>query len=398
MYKDKRIMIVGGGEWQVPIIKKAKEMGLRVLNTNLYPESPGFEYADLTAIADVLDKDNQLRLAKQYQPHAIITDQSDIAVPTVAYLCEELGLPGIGVAVANQFTDKYLMREFIRSQNLPCPYYRLCSSEEEVLDFANTIGMPMILKPTNNQSSRGVNKISTFNEIPYLFRDTLQYSKEKQVLAESYVDGFELTVEGFQTNEGHRTLAVSKKKHLNESKTVARELLYTWSEPDINYPKLEAQHNLMVEMMGLPFGITHAEYKVVNDNYYLIEIAARGGGTKISSHIVPLLSGVDTNGMLIRMALGEQVKMNHSLLRNKNALLEFFVLPEGRVSKIVGVNKIRELPYLIDIGLSIKEGDEIRHPKDDRSRAGYFIIEGDDKEQLQYRASVIKNKLVVYYE
>src|SRR5258705_13805601 len=95
--RQKRLMVIAGGEWQVALIRKAKDMDLFVINSNLYPDSPGFRYSDVGLVADVRDRKKNLEFARQYQPDGIVTDQTDLSVPTVAYLCEELGLPGIGL-------------------------------------------------------------------------------------------------------------------------------------------------------------------------------------------------------------------------------------------------------------------------------------------------------------
>ena len=112
--KGKRLLIIAGGTWQVPLIKKAKELGFEVVNSNLYEDSIGFQYADFGEVSDVKDKDKNLEIAKRYQVDGVITDQSDIAVPTVAYVATKLGLPTIGEDKAALFTDKFQMREFCK--------------------------------------------------------------------------------------------------------------------------------------------------------------------------------------------------------------------------------------------------------------------------------------------
>ena len=75
-------MVIAGGDWQIELIKKAKSMGHYVICSNLYKDSKGFKYADLGEVADVLDKQKNLEIAKKHSPDAVISDQSDIAVPT----------------------------------------------------------------------------------------------------------------------------------------------------------------------------------------------------------------------------------------------------------------------------------------------------------------------------
>ena len=116
-----KIMVIAGGDWQIELIKKAKQMGHYVICSNLYEDSPAFPYADACEVANVLDKEKNLQIAQKYQPDAVISDQSDIAVPTVAYVNEKMGLRGIGTDKADIFTDKTLMRQRCKEAGLPVP-------------------------------------------------------------------------------------------------------------------------------------------------------------------------------------------------------------------------------------------------------------------------------------
>ncbi len=75
-----KIMVIAGGDWQIELIKKAKSMGHYVICSNLYEDSKGFRYADAGEVADVLDKEANLTIAKKYMPDAVISDQSDIVI------------------------------------------------------------------------------------------------------------------------------------------------------------------------------------------------------------------------------------------------------------------------------------------------------------------------------
>ena len=194
----KRIMIVAGGDWQVPITKKAKEMGLYVISSNLYEDSPAFAYADAVKIANVLDREANLACAERYKPDAVVTDQSDIAVPTVAYICQRLGLPGIGEDKASLFTNKYKMREFCKKYGFASPDFRLCTELGQAKTFLAEHHR-IIIKPIDSQSSRGVFLIETQEDLTRYFGQSMQYSNaQKAVLAEQYVEGTEFTVDGIK--------------------------------------------------------------------------------------------------------------------------------------------------------------------------------------------------------
>jgi carbamoyl-phosphate synthase large subunit len=372
------VMVIAGGEWQVPLIRRAKELGLFVVNTNLYADSPGFRWADVSRIADVRDISSNLRIAREFRPDAIVTDQSDIAVPTVAALCEELGLPGIGCDAALRFTSKAKMREACQQLGVPSPQWRVSDELHELAEFVCDTGFPIVIKPVDSQSSRGVRCIHGVAELAEAFTEAKQYSTAGQVLAEQFIGGTELTVEGISCESHHRSLAVSVKRHFSHNPMVADRLLYPRQQSEFDFELLMSQHDRLVEFMGLKFGITHAEYKCWNGRFYLVEVAARGGGTRISSHIVPLVAGVDPVGMLLRMSLGERLELPGKVVPRCAAVLQFVEFSAGVVSDIRGLESARNVPGVIELHPNFKIGETLRSSADDRTRHMHLIATGTD--------------------
>lgn len=391
-------MVIAGGQWQVPLIRKAKTMGLFVINSNLFSDSPGFRYADVGLVADVRDKQKNLAFAREYQADGIVTDQTDLPVPTVAYLCEELGLPGIGSTRAELFTNKFLMRQFLRERGFPTPEYQLCQSPADAAKFAAKFGHPIVLKPPANQGSRGVFGVSHDAELPSHYAETLRWSHDGQVLAEQFLPGPELSIEGFKTIDRHYTLAVGRKKGFTHNPMVAAELIYSDTVEDLDFETLKQQHNAMIEEMGLSFGITHAEYIFSQGHFVLVEVAARGGGSNISSHIVPAISGINVHELLIRMSLGETVD---SLAPSGNGSryvgLGFFNFESGIVRDVCGLEAARTLPGVRDISISIQAGQRLVPPSDGPSRHGHFIAAAASAKELESLCRRIYEEVRVAY-
>lgn len=392
-----KIMVVAGGTWQCPIIRLAKSMGHKVLCTNLYKDSPAFIYADESRVANVLDKERNLQIAREFTPDAVLTEQTDIAVPTVAYLAEQLGLKGISVKIASRFTNKYVMRQFVERAGFATPSYRLCYSAEDIKVFWKENGKS-IIKPLDSQSSRGIHIINDYENADRYFEDCIQYSNcEKAVLIEQYIEGVEFTVDGLKTEKEYIVTAISEKEHYSYNVNIARKLLFSQYNENYDYDRLREINEDIVRTMELPFGITHAEYKYSNGKFYLLEIAARGGGTKISSDIVPMVSGINSNEIYLHMLLNQpyQIKMG----RKQNCvLLGFFDFETGKVMEISGLEKAKKLEGIYEIGLEIKTGDSISQALDDRSRCGYYIIYADSKEQLFEREAAMKHMIKVVVE
>lgn len=377
-----KVMVIAGGAWQAPIIEKIKKMGHTVLCTNLYADTEGMLLADEKAVANVLDKDKNLEIAKSFNPEIIITDQSDIAVPTVAYVSEELGLPGIGTEKAQLFTNKYLMREFEKANGFIHPNYMLCECYEDAQKFLLE-NKKAIIKPLNSQSSRGVFVVQTEKDFKKEFEESLKYTNGfNNIIIEEYVEGTEFTVDGIKLGEEYQVLAISEKKHYEYNKSVANQLLFSNNNSKFNYDKLRRVNEALVKAMDLPFGLTHAEYKYRDGNFYLIEIAARGGGTLISSHIVPIMSGIDSNELLVRYMLGEKVNIPSKDENDRWAILKFLDIPSGKVKKINGLEKIKTNRNVVKMHLNFTEGSIIEKATDDSKRVGFYIAYAESQQDL----------------
>ena len=130
----------------------------------------------------------------------------------------------------------------------------------------------------------------------------------------------------------------------------------------------------------------------------MIEIAARGGGTRISSDIVPIMSGVNSNEIYINSLLGHEQKISIEYTNDRFAILGFFDFEEGKIKNISGLSEALELQGVVDIGLDIKAGDVIKNAEDDRSRVGYYILKADTYQNLRNLENEMKSLIRIDYE
>lgn len=401
---DKKIILVlAGSQWQIPIVKKIREMGFLSLVINLYENSPAFEIADYWEVADILDKEKCASIAEQYAIAGVVSEQCDIAMPTVAYIAEKLGLHALKQRSADLYTNKLSMRKFCEKHGFRHPDYALCRSHREVLNFLNKVAQEIIIKPLDSNSSRGVHCIQSAADIPPHFEDALSYSnREKAVIAESYIEGEEFTVDGIVAGGRHHSLAVSAKRHYAHNKNIAYELFFSHSHPVFDYDALRNLNNRLIEISKLEEGsLTHSEYKYRDGAFYLIETAARGGGNLVSSHVVPLMSGFDNYRYYLNTATGAS---NHAYPETPNAslqarcaVLHFFTAPapKGVVSAIEGKEFLESSSNIIASKLNFLIGDTIADAANDASRIGFYIAIGKDRSELTALQNKIQEKFTI---
>ena len=401
MITQEKVIVLAGTKSQIPLIKRLKEMGYYVININPFENSPAFKFADEFVVEDILNKNRILEIAKENSVIAVMSEMCDIAVPTIAYISEKLNLRGISRGLARLYTDKFEMRKFCKINGFKYPEYSKCFSEEEVLDFFKRIEKKIIIKPLDANSSRGVYIICKEEDIVGIFEKVVIYSKiEKAVICEEYIEGVEFTADGIVTDKTHVTLAISEKKHYKYNENIACELLFTNYNNNYDYDRIRELNDRFVNMSGLNIGITHAEYKYSNGDFYLIEIAARGGGNFIASDIVPYMSGIDIYKYLIlestnKIVLPELTTINHST--NKYMVLKFFDFAEanGVVKQIKGVEILENSSNVVKWDLNIKSGDTIKPIANDSDRRGYYILSADSISELTEVINIINDSIEI---
>lgn len=211
----KRIMILGASAAQVPIIRKASELGFETVSVSVPGNYPGFEVSDRYYEIDIRDRERILSIARAETISGILTDQTDIAVPTVAYVAERLGLPGIGSECALNFTNKFRMRSMARELGVPVPGFVMVQDRNDVQDAVSKLTPPYIVKPVDSQGSRGVSKVSHPSDLWAHVQNAARFSPDGQVIVEEFFYGVETVVQGFVSNYKVFNLALADREYFD---------------------------------------------------------------------------------------------------------------------------------------------------------------------------------------
>lgn len=403
MDNQKTVLVLPGTLWQVQLVQKIKELGHKVLVVNPASNSPCFQFADNHLQSDIFAKERVIEFGKENNIDAIMSDECDIAMNLVAELGKAFNVPTLNEETAALFTDKFLMREFSKKHGLRYPEYKFCKTEDDAISLLKEINRSIIIKPLDSNASHGVYRCDTEDDIRKHFAQTMSYSRvEKSVLAERFITGTEFTIDGIKTPKEHYTLAISEKKHFAHNKSIANELYFTHTNKRFDYDKLRSYNDAFVMKSDLQFGFTHAEYKCEDGEYYLIEIAARGGGNMISSCITQWMSGYDTYKYLIECALGNIHEENFSIrseFQERAAVLKFFSTPNGGgvVKNIEGIDYMENEKDIKFYRFNFKIGDTIQDALNDSARIGFYIACSENEEKLKEVMNNIEDKIKIIY-
>lgn len=371
-------MIIGASWEQEPLLKKAKEKGLYVIATNPYPEAEGFKYSDESYIIEPRDLQKLDEIFQKTQPSAVIADECDYSMFAVAYLTNKYNLPGPKMDSLIITNNKYLERKFAEKAKIPQPKYRLCITYEEVKAACIDLEFPIMLKPIDNRGGIGVCKVERREGLKRAFFETLANSHSRQILVEKFIPGKVVTVEGLYTR-AFNNLSFSTKKMHPKFPDNAMHLQYPGNLPDSVVKKLYSLNTNLIKQIGIEYGLTHSEFMVNNDEIYFLEISNRGGGVHISNKIIPVITGIDTSEILIRSAFGEQTSLNDFTASDwkKYSFLHFFDFGIGKVSRILNIEKAKNIKGVLDIRLNFIVEDYLGDIKTAVNRPGFVIVAGN---------------------
>jgi carbamoyl-phosphate synthase large subunit len=396
-FAGRRMLFLPGGEWQTPVICLAREMGFVVTCLDGTPDPPGFRFADEGITVSLQDEEALLDIARRRSVEIVLTEQTDFAVPIAARIARALRLPGLPVAVAEAATNKGLMRRRAAEAGILQPRFRLCRSPRDVAAAIHDLGLPLFHKPVDGQSSRGVGILDRGTEeaVRAALRRSLAVSRSQAAIFEELLSGLECTVEGFVVGGRPVTLALSGKEHYPDLPGVARTLTYPPSLPGPVLARIAEANEAAVRALGIPFGITHAEFIVDGEGRpWLVELAARGGGSLIASHIVPAVTGFRPTPALIRGLMGRTT--DPTPLHRRAAQLRFLRLPPGRrVRRYANLEELRQRPGVLEVRFLVPPGAPVPPVEDDRSRHGFVITHADIREGAVALADEVEHELII---
>ena len=374
------LLVLAGGRFQVPLITGAQRRGLRVVLFDGSPGAEGFAHADAGEVVDIADPVAVVAAATRIRPDAVAAIVSEVSVTSVAAVAAALGLPGIPVETAALCTDKFLMRTCFERAGLPCPRFAVVAGLDDAMAAMPAIGLPLVVKPVDSSGSRGVRRVDTVEELGAAVDLALANSRQGRAIIESFLDGTECTVETFTVEGRTVVLGMSDKVHLPFPHCVSISLTYP---PIFDAPTCRSIADAAARAIGatgLQNGPGHVEVILTASGPVVVEVAARGGGYRIFSDILPAISGVDPVDAVIDLAMGRVPDVTPT--RARAAVLRFFnPRMTGTVQRIDGVEDARRLVDVYDVVVEVEVGQKVGGITRDGERPGYIISVADTREQ-----------------
>lgn len=374
----KRFMILGASILQLPAILKAKEMGMEVVAVDRDDHAAGLAMADIPLVISTLDIPRVVAAAKQYRISGAMTLASDMPMRTIAALTEVLNIPGIDEQTALRATNKAEMRRCLKECGVPIPLYYTVREYDEYLDAVKKLGGPVIVKPSDNSGSRGVFLIRDKRDSTQVetgFEHSKAYSRNGYIVVEEFMTGPEVSVETLSIHGDVHVLQITDKLTTGAPYFVEMGHSQPSCLPEETLDKIKQVAANAVKAIGIQNGPSHTEVMVTPDGPKIVELGARLGGDCITTHLVPLSTGVDMVECCIRIALGEEADITPRLVMG--SAIRYFPSHAGALSAVEGLDMARVVDGVRQVSILKHEGEMLNDVMSSTDRIGFVITQAE---------------------
>lgn len=373
-----RLAIIGASYLQLPLVLKAREMGLETL-CFAWPEGAVCkDCCDEFFPVSIVEKERIASICGEKDIAGVATIASDVAVPTVCHVAQQLGLNGNSEHCAFLSTNKNAMRAAFRAGGGRVPPSRMARSEQDALEAAEEIGWPLIVKPADRSGSMGVVRVEDTASLLDAVRWALEISFCGEAVVERFIaDAREISIEGISHQGEYHVLAVTDKFTTGAPHYVELAHHQPSNLPSALLERALEQARLGVAALGIREGATHAELMVAQEGeVYVTEIGARMGGDFIGSDLVQLSTGYDFLRGVAENAIGIFAPPRTTLHRHSGVWFYSEATPA------VG-NAIRRAAHHAAIVRAEITDPELKPLTRSADRSGYLIYQGDRR--LEYK-------------
>lgn len=389
---QKKLLVLAAGILQVPIIKRAREIGYYVIAADGDPNAVGLQYADKQIVANIVNEDEMLAIAREEKIDGVIHPCSEVSMNVMGRINDELGLTGVSRQQAITATNKHLMREAFENAGAPSPKSFCFENAEEAWEcFCKELPNDGILKPSRNSGSRGIAKIQKgLHKVQFveLFERSKAESRDKSVMLEQFVEGPEFSVEIIVWDGQVNVLTVTDKKTTeapyfvelghNQPSCFSTEIV----------EKIKSAAVTGVKALEVNNCACHAEVKVQEGSAYIMEIGARMGGDFISTVLTRLSTGVNMIDAAVNCALGIEPDLTPKAAP-QGVCIRYFCPKPGKLVSISNTEALND-PRVHEWEIYHQVGDEIPEVTSSLCRSGHVIVtEETPQKAIAYAESLL---------
>jgi biotin carboxylase len=407
-FEGKKLLILGANPETIPLVQVANNMGIKTLVTSNITNDPAKEYAWKSFDVNGLDVPAIIALAREEQVDGVLVGVADILVPAYCKVCDALGLPCYATEdIVKVFSFKDIFKatfERYGIHGIP-GYYLDTELKGEDID---KIQFPVVVKPVDGYSGLGMTIVYSKEEIKDAIEKALNYSKSKRFVVERYMQCDDVGLY-YTFKDGVCSLSCIFDRYTSdEQKGLSRVNLggiYPSKHIEDYFKRMHPNVVRLFKAIGINDGVLLLQAFYENGEFYVYDTGFRFQG-EAPHLLMKAIHGFDQREMLIRFALtGSQgdldlLKEDDPYFRGKSAATLWFLLKEGKISRIEGLDDLDNDPRVVAYVHRLHKGDIV--PREwvgtEKQVLTRLYIVCDTKIELANTITEYRNKVRVFGE
>lgn len=385
--KAKKILLLGGLRYLIPVIKAAHEMGLYVITCDYLPNNIAHKHSDEFYNISILDKEAVLNLAKKIRIDGIMSFAVDPGVVTAAYVAEKMGLPGLPYGSVKILQNKGLFRKFLSENGFNVPVAKSYKKNEiEEIDIG-FFKFPVIVKPVDSAGSKGVTKVNRITDLSEAIYTALKFSFSGEFIVEEFIEkkGFASDTDCFSINGRLNFVSFSNQYFDANASNPYTPSAYSWPSTISSWNQFELKKELqrLLTLLNLGTSIYNVETREgIDGKAYIMEVSPRGGGNRLSE-MLRYATGVDLIKNSVKAAIGD--KDLGVVQKEYNGYWAEVILHsnEEGVFKELLIEQDIESKNLIERDLWLKRGDKVSSFNAANDAIGTLVLRFDTQIELE---------------
>jgi biotin carboxylase len=376
-----KLIILGAGYFQKDLVRKAKELGYE---THVFGkgkhrlQTVAGELADYYYPISVLSPHEILEEARKIQPAGITSMGADIAVPTMNFVAQELGLVGNSPECGLVATNKHEMKKRFREHGIPTADFVFVGADCYEATYP-PFPLPVMVKAIDKAGKLGITKVDSIHQLkPAIDYGIKESETSDKVLIEEFVEGKEYSIEGISWRGNHMIIALTEKFNIPPHFVEEMHLQPAIFDLKCSKCKISKIFSAALDALGIKNGASHTEFKITPEgDIKIIEIGARMAAESMWE-VVQISTGLDYMRMIIDIATNKA--LNWAKIQTPSPVgLVKFVITENDFDNLERIK--REHPdkiHRIDEIAPYNPDGKITHNLD---RYGYYLLKCSSREE-----------------
>lgn len=382
----KKLMLLGGLRYLLPVIEAAHQQGYYVITCDYLPHNIAHKYSDEYVDVSIVDKEAVLKVAREKKIDGIMSFAVDPGVITASYVQNEMGLPSFGpyesVCIL-QNKDRF--RAFLTEHGFNVPKAKGFGSMDEALAAKDWYPWPVIVKPTDSAGSKGVSRVDRFEDLKPALEDAFEHSISGRVIVEEFIEkqGCSSDSDSFSLDGGLVFTSFSAQRFDRDATNEYVPAAYSWPSTftDDQEAYLKSELQRLLTLLHMQTSVYNIETRIgTNGKPYIMEVSPRGGGNRLAE-MARMGTGVDIITACVRAAVGDSVPTIEQ--KTFDGHWAEVILHSEKTGKFKQLNISPEVvPYIKQTDLWVKPGDTVNTFRGANDTIGTLVMRFDTEKKL----------------